>query len=123
MKVRANRFNSRSITITALAFAAAVFIHGCGRSDTGTSTPQSAIPLQAVQPTLDVREIASPAGVDSREPELFTAPDGRVILSWVEKVGEKRYALRFAARDAAGWSEARTAAEGENWFINWADFP
>ena len=47
----------------------------------------------------------------------ITTPDNRVILSWVEKAGEKRYALRFAARDAAGWSEARTAAEGENWFI------
>jgi hypothetical protein len=34
-------------------------------------------------------------------------------------------ALRAPLRraDAAGWSEARTAAEGENWFINWADFP
>jgi hypothetical protein len=31
MKNRASRFNSRSITITALAFAAAVFMHGCGR--------------------------------------------------------------------------------------------
>ena len=44
-------------------------------------------------------------------------------MSWVEKVGEKRYALRFAARDEGGWSEVRTVAEGENWFINWADFP
>jgi hypothetical protein len=123
MKNRANRFNSRSITITALAFAAAVFIHGCGRSDTGTSPSRSATPLQAVGPTLDVHEVESPAGADSREPELFTTPDNRVLLSWVEKAGEKRYALRFAARDAAGWSEARTAAEGENWFINWADFP
>jgi hypothetical protein len=46
-----------------------------------------------------------------------------VILSWVERVGEGRYALRFAAREGAGWSEPRTAAEGENWFVNWADFP
>jgi hypothetical protein len=123
MKNRASRFNSRSITITALAFAAAVFIHGCGRSDTGTSPSQSATPLQAAGPALDVREIASPAGADSRDPELFTTTDNRVLLSWVGKAGEKRYALRFAARDAAGWSEARTATEGENWFINWADFP
>ncbi|HEU4596202.1 MAG TPA: sialidase family protein [Pyrinomonadaceae bacterium] len=70
-----------------------------------------------------MREAESPAGKDSREPELFATAGGRVILSWVEKVGEKRYALRFAARDAAGWSEPRTVAEGENWFVNWADFP
>jgi hypothetical protein len=44
-------------------------------------------------------------------------------MSWVERVGEKRHKLRFSARDAAGWSEARTVAEGDNWFVNWADFP
>lgn len=123
MKNRANRFNSRSIAIAVLAFAAVVFTHGCGRNDMGTSPSRSATPLQTAVLALEVREVESPAGADSREPELFTTPDGRVILSWVEKAGEKRYALRFAARDAAGWSEARTAAEGENWFINWADFP
>jgi hypothetical protein len=122
MKTRANRLDSRSSALIALAFAAMMFMHGCGRGDTGTSPTESATPLPA-EPALDVREVDSPAGADSREPELFTTPDGRVILSWVEKAGEKRYALRFAARDAAGWSEARTAAEGENWFINWADFP
>lgn len=72
---------------------------------------------------LTVQEAASPSGPDSREPDLFATADGRVILSWVEKVGEKRYALRFAARDAAGWSAPGTVAEGENWFVNWADFP
>ena len=65
----------------------------------------------------------SPAGADSREPDLSATPDGRVILSWVQKVADKRYALRMAERDANGWSEVRTVAEGENWFINWADFP
>jgi hypothetical protein len=89
-------------------------------------SPQSQvkeIPAAAAGPALAVREAESPAGTDSREPELFATADGRVILSWVEKTGEKRHALRFAVRDAAGWSEARTAAEGENWFVNWADFP
>jgi hypothetical protein len=29
----------------------------------------------------------------------------------------------MAIRDGNGWSESRTIAEGENWFVNWADFP
>ncbi|HEX6623880.1 MAG TPA: sialidase family protein [Pyrinomonadaceae bacterium] len=70
-----------------------------------------------------MREAESPSGPDSREPELFATAGGRVILSWVEKVGGKRYALRFTSRDAAGWAEPSTVAEGENWFVNWADFP
>lgn len=60
---------------------------------------------------------------DSREPDLTATPDGRIILSWVEKVDAKRYALRLSQRDGNGWSSVATVAEGENWFVNWADFP
>lgn len=115
MKRPSNHFNTGIAVIAALTF---LFLSGCGKSATGPPSSQG-----ATISALDVREIESPAGADSREPELFTTSDGRVILSWVEKEGEKRYALRFAARDGAGWSQARTVAEGENWFINWADFP
>lgn len=73
--------------------------------------------------SLVIRPADSPAVGDSREPELTTTADGRIILSWVEKLDDKRYALRMAARDQAVWSEPRTVAEGENWFVNWADFP
>lgn len=72
--------------------------------------------------SLTIRPTDSPASGDSREPDLTATADGRVILSWVEKVDEKRYALRLAIKDRA-WSEPRTVAEGENWFVNWADFP
>jgi hypothetical protein len=123
MRNRANRRGSRIVATAALALAAVAFMPGCRRGDTGALPPRSSTPPQAAGPALDVREVESPAGADSREPELFATQDGRVILSWVEKIGEKRYALRFAARDGAGWSEARTAAEGDNWFVNWADFP
>ncbi len=60
---------------------------------------------------------------DSREPDLSRADDGQIILRWVEKVGEKRYALCLSLRDKNGWSEPSTVAQGENWFVNWADFP
>jgi len=72
---------------------------------------------------LIIRRTESPAGVDSREPEMNATPDGRIVMSWVEKIGPTRYALRTSTRDQDGWSQARTVSEGENWFINWADFP
>lgn len=88
---------------------------GCNRS-----IPQSAMP----EPALAIQSASSPtADGDSREPELNATHDGRIILSWVERIGDKRYALRAAIRDSKGWSEASTIAEGENWFVNWADFP
>ncbi|HKY44236.1 MAG TPA: sialidase family protein [Pyrinomonadaceae bacterium] len=86
---------------------------GCNRHET---------PVIPEQP-LVIRSIESPATGDSREPDLTATPDGRVILSWIEKLDAKRYALRTAMRDQKGWSEMRTVAEGDNWFVNWADFP
>jgi hypothetical protein len=76
-----------------------------------------------INKSLIINHTQSPAGVDSREPDLNATPDGRIVMSWVEKVGPTRYALRVAIRDANGWSETRTVSEGDNWFINWADFP
>ena len=34
-----------------------------------------------------------------------------------------RFALRFATLEAEVWSEPRTIAESEKFFVNWADFP
>ena len=87
---------------------------------TGTSSNST---VASTEPTIIIRNADSPTSGDSREPELNTTPDGRIILSWVEKLGEKRYALRTAIRDDKGWSDTKTVAEGENWFVNWADFP
>lgn len=87
---------------------------------------RASVSQPAPEQPLAIRVTESPATGDSREPELTTTPDGRVILSWVEKlgdIGDKRHALRAALLDQNGWSEARTVAEGDHWFINWADFP
>lgn len=70
-----------------------------------------------------VRELPSPAAKESGQPNLTTGPDGRVYLSWLERVEGKRFALRFAERAGAGWSGARTVAEGDDWVVNWANFP
>jgi hypothetical protein len=86
-------------------------------------TPKPESTVATSEPALVIRTTQSPAEGDSREPDLYATHDGRVILNWVEKVTDKRYALRFAILDENGWSEAQTASQGENWFINWADFP
>jgi hypothetical protein len=101
---------------------AAVFIFGCNRSTT-SPTSQKGPDAASSQSALIIRASDSPTDGDSREPELNATQDGRLILSWVEKIGDKRYALRTSTRDGKGWSEAHTVAQGENWFINWADFP
>ena len=70
-----------------------------------------------------VRELPSPAGQGSGQPNLAVSPDGRVYLSWIERLGEGRFSLRFAVKEKDQWSAPRVIAEGSNWFVNWADFP
>lgn len=94
---------------------------GCARQSDEPSTQQN--PPSATAAALVIHESDSPTNGDSREPELNTTHDGRIILSWVEKSGEKRYALRASIRDGKGWSAVSTVAQGDNWFVNWADFP
>ncbi|MFN0088236.1 MAG: sialidase family protein [Blastocatellia bacterium] len=79
--------------------------------------------LISVSASGQVRELALPAGPGSGQPNLIASPDGRVYLSWIERLGEGRVSLRFAVREGSGWSAPRVIAEGSNWFVNWADFP
>ncbi len=109
--------------IRTLVFLAAAVVSGCNRGGESSISQATPTPTPPAGPALEVRESESPSGQDSREPELFVTADGRMIMSWVEKIRDKRHALKFAVLDPAGWSEARTVAEGENWFVNWADFP
>jgi hypothetical protein len=113
-------FTVRSCSLLLAAF----FIIGCSRNASNSSSPQNASSsAPAAEAALVIRASDSPTDGDSREPELNATHDGRIILSWVEKIGARRYALRTASRDAGGWTQAQTVAQGENWFVNWADFP
>ena len=79
--------------------------------------------LLTVATSAQVRELPSHAGPGSGQSSLAVDKDGRAYLSWIERLAKGRFALRFAVREGAGWSEPRTIAEGSNWFVNWADFP
>jgi hypothetical protein len=102
--------------VIALIATVVVALSCQNRRNTVSQKATSTAPALVIVPT------ESPAGIDSREPELNATPDGRIILSWVEKVDE-HYALRYVIRTADHWSEANTVSEGWNWFVNWADFP
>jgi hypothetical protein len=117
MKVRRLARNCSVVLFGLLMF-------GCNRTtpeSLSTQNPSSS--SSSAEQALIIQPSQSPTDGDSREPELNATHDGRIILSWVEKIGEKRYALRTSTRDGNGWSEVRGVASGENWFVNWADFP
>lgn len=71
-------------------------------------------------PAPDILE--APAAPGASLPRLSTDPEGNAWLSWVEPVGSG-HALRYARLDSGAWGPAATAAAGDDWFLNWADFP
>ncbi len=73
-----------------------------------------------VADSVDSAEIATPAAPGSGQPHL-EAVTGGVWMSWTEPVpGGHRVAASYF--DGA-WSAPGTIAEGDAFFVNWADFP
>jgi len=64
----------------------------------------------------------SPTQSPSGEPYLFTDRNGNTFLSWIEVSGGKNF-LKFAKLENDKWSESNVIRSGENWFVNWADYP
>ncbi len=81
-------------------------------------TSQNNIDAQSV-----VQPLPSPAQSGSSAPNLFAAENGKVYLSWIETPEEKRHVLKYSVLQEDEWSNAETIAAGEDWFVNWADFP
>ncbi len=70
----------------------------------------------------EVKEISSPATDSCAEPYLFTDKNGVVFLSWIEKQ-HKESTLKFSTLSGDQWAAPVTIATGNNWFVNWADYP
>ena len=57
------------------------------------------------------------------EPDLFVSTSGKSYLSWVEYRDDTTDVLMFSSLENDQWSAPKTIATGNNWFVNWADFP
>ncbi len=81
----------------------------------------------AVTPATDVvikvSMLEVPAGPGSSLPNMTCGQDKRVYLSWMEPVDGGEIAMRFSVFEADSWSEAREITRGNDFFMNWADFP
>ena len=69
-----------------------------------------------------IQPLSSPAADGSEEPFLFTAQNGTVYLSWIERK-EGIDQLRFSKLENGQWTPSELISEGDNWFVNWADYP
>lgn len=104
--------------------ALAALLLGCTPTPPATQTPASSAAASA---PLQVQAWLPPAPMGAAQPDLVRAPDGAVLLSWIEAGNPGEHRLRLAK--AAGtdelpqWQPASTIAQGAKWFVNWADTP
>ena len=71
---------------------------------------------------VQIKQMSSPATDSSAEPFLFTDKNDIIYLSWIEKKG-KQSTLYFSTLSNDKWSMPQQIASGNNWFVNWADYP
>jgi len=71
---------------------------------------------------LKQQSVQGPETVGSRLPRLRALPNGDALMSWVEPKDEG-HVLKFAVLRKGHWIKQGEVAQGENWFLNWADYP
>ena len=69
-----------------------------------------------------VTVVDDPAGPGSRYPHL-AGGDGHVVMSWLQALPQGGFALQHARWKEGAWGPAATVTSGDDWFVNWADFP
>jgi hypothetical protein len=75
------------------------------------------------QPWLgEITPVTNPAGPGSRYPHFGTGA-GQIVLSWLQAQERGGFALQHARWQDGSWGAAATVTSGDDWFINWADFP
>ena len=72
---------------------------------------------------LSITPISSPSGTASGMSSLELGRDGRLYLSWVQRNDDGSSRLLFSRREGHRWSPVQEIASGDDWFVNWADFP
>ena len=71
---------------------------------------------------VDYVTVVMPTNVGARLPRLSALPENEVLASWIEPI-PNGHVLKFSLYKKGKWQRTGEIARGENWFVNWADFP
>ncbi len=108
--------------MAALVFLACLLMAGCGNAG------QEPVELgQAPVAATTVAAVWMPNRGVAAQPDLVLADSGRLLLSWIEPRDEGGHRLMLAqstqpAAEDPAWN-VKQVAEGDDWFVNWADTP
>ena len=106
--------------VVSLMFFLAMLLNGCSESPKSGPQPVSQKQNVAAAQTR-ITLLDHPAPDDSGEGSLLRL-GSELLFSWIESADDTSY-LKMSRMDAEQWSEPVTIASGNDWFVNWADFP
>lgn len=96
-------------------FSCIFFVFVACKNDQKTALPISEEPLEVVQ------AFENPSQANSELPRLFS--NGKELLcSWVER-RDSVDVLYYSKYNKDQWWDTTEVIQGDDWFINWADFP
>lgn len=76
------------------------------------------------EPTELITYLTAPTGINGSESSIHKSSDDSIYLSWIETNENNDNKLLFSSlQDNNTWSVSKTIATGNDWFVNWADFP
>ena len=103
-----------------LGIVTCLLLSACNRP-----APEPAAPATPAAQAPRIESWKLPAGPGAASPDLRIAPDGRLLLGWLQADGKDVHRFLFAAADNTGkWQhEPRVIVDDQPLFANWADTP
>jgi BNR repeat-like domain len=77
----------------------------------------------ATAQTLSATQFSNPAGAGSLQPNWSVAPDGAIVLNWIEPSNDGAASLKYAVRHGDAWSQPVTIASHHHFFRHPAEVP
>ncbi|MDQ3289481.1 MAG: glycoside hydrolase [Pseudomonadota bacterium] len=106
--------------LSPLALLAVAALSGCKPETASAPVADTTAPV-----SFQAQPWKLPVEGHTAQPDLVVAPDGGVLLSWIEPDGPApgSHVLKFARYSDGRWSDTKAIARGDDWFVNWADTP
>ncbi len=99
-----------------LSFLILSFLFSCKSEVKKTSTSTPEIKKESV-----IQLLSSPAITNTSLPRLFSN-EKEILMSWVEKK-DTITVLKQSSFSNDSWTASEEIISGNNWFVNWADYP
>ena len=77
---------------------------------------------QSTHKTLSFQPVPLPPMGPAFYPNMAISSN-ELLMNWVEDINDSTSQLKIASWDGNQWGEQQVIAQGNDWFVNWADFP